>query len=136
MARTVEEEVRRKLLRPLARRGKGADQRALIAALERLDDRALGEDILAQVREVVSKARENRKSGAWKDPRTASGFVALARALYSSRRISTQEYVFFAASPVISVHEGRWLDGQYKEDLERISDAMDEVSEACGLSKE
>jgi len=135
MPRTVKEEVRRKLLRPLARRGGGADRRALIAALQRLDDRALGEDILAQVREVVSKDRESRKSDAWKDPSTASRFVALARALYASRRISTQEYVYFAASPVHSVHEGRWLDGQYEKDLEGIHNAMDELRKAYGLSE-
>ena len=60
--------------------------------------------------------------------------MELAIALYASRRISTQEYVFFAVSPVEGVHEGRWFDGAYDDELGPISEAIENIKKEHGLS--
>jgi hypothetical protein len=133
----MDKKLRQVLLKPLARRRRPASERkVLIAALERLDDRGLGEEILSQLHSVISEARSLRKPGAWKDPKWVERSVALTRALYVSRRISTQEYVMFAAMPVEVVHEDRFMDGQYDGALDPITCAMDETREAYDLSKE
>src|ERR671922_83077 len=102
-------------------------------ALSRLDNRALGEEVLRQLRDVLSSARSDRPTDSWKDPVTAAKSVALARALYESRRISTQDYVFFAVSPVTGVHEGRWMDGDYERELGPISQGLEAIREEHGL---
>ena len=130
----INREVRRTMLKPLIRRSQRvADRKALIDALGRLDDRALGEELLAQLRDVLSSAHSDKATKAWKDPVTAAKSVALARVLYNSRRISTQDYVFFAVSPVEGVHEGRWLDGRYENELGPISRAIEEIQKEHGL---
>src|SRR3990172_5446776 len=107
----IDRDVRRALLKPLVRRSQRvADRKALLAALERLDGRALGEGLLQQLREVVSSGRDHKRSRTWDDPAEVTKSVALARALYASRRISTQEYVFFAVSPVEGLCDARVLN--------------------------
>jgi hypothetical protein len=101
-----------------------ADRKGIFEALERLDTRALGEEMLSGILETVSAARRDRKADSWKDPNIARRSVALAQALYASRRIARQEYVFFASSPVEGVHEGRWMDRQYDDDLCKIQKEM------------
>ncbi len=128
----MEKDVRRFLLRPLSRRQRAVDQRAIIAALDRLDHRAIGEDLVSQLRDVVSEARRDGKES-WKNPEKAGKQVALARALYTSRRISTQEYVYFAVHPVEAAHEARWFDGHYELDLEPIDRAIKAI-ETSGLT--
>lgn len=133
----VDREVRRALLKPLVRRSQRvADRKALLQALERLDSRALAEDLLRQLREVLSLGRDDKTSRLWNDPVAAAKSVALARALYASRRISTQEYVFFAVSPVEDVHDGRVMDGGYDSELGPISRAIEEIRKQHGLAQE
>src|SRR6266853_1172515 len=111
-----DQRARRVLLRPLSRRRQGiADRKALIAALSRLDRRALGEDVLPQLRDVVSTARGRVAGNLHKNPDFARTWVAFTKALYESRRISTQQYIFFAASWIEGVHESRIFDGMYDE---------------------
>jgi hypothetical protein len=122
------------MLNPLVRRSQQiAERKAVHDALCRLDDRALGEDLIIQLRDVLSSAHSDKATKAWKDPVRAAKLVALARALYNSRRISTQHYVLFAVSPVEGVHEGRWLDGHYEDELGPISRAIDMLQKEHGL---
>ncbi len=130
----MDNRVRRSLLKPLSRRRQRiADQNAIVTALGRLDERALGEEILPEILAKFSAIRGGRRLGSWKDPEEAKSFVALAKALYAARRISHQQYVFFASSPVDRVHEARWLDGLYDADLHEINRALDAINESHGL---
>lgn len=133
----VHASVRKALLKPLTVRSERlADRKALLAALGRLDQRALREDELAALRPVLQERREARGKQGWKDPEAARGFVHLAQVLYASRRISAQEYVFYATSPVEGVHEGRWMDGHYDDALKPISDRLQSIRDENGLDPE
>ena len=126
----IERKVRRSSLGPLVRRAQGtADQEAIIAALTRLDERALGQALLKQVRDVLVNADSDKGSTPWKDPAKALKSVLVAKALYFSRQISTQEYVFFAASPVATINDSRWTDGNYDFELNDIKKRMKEIEE-------
>ena len=126
----IERRVRRISLGPLVRRSHGStDPEAVRDALGRLDERALGQTLLQQVREVVADIRSDAGSNSWKDPGKAMKSVLLAKALYFSRLVSTQEYIFFAVSPAENVHDGRWFDGVYDTDLKLIKQRMKEIEE-------
>lgn len=128
----IEKRARRISLRPLVRRSNGtADRETIRGALERLDERVLGQAVVKQVREVLadSKSDSDSDSPSWKDPAKAMKSAALAKGLYFSRLISTQEYVFFAASPVENVHNSRWEDGAYDAELRLIKQRMKEIEE-------
>lgn len=123
----MDPKARRFLLRPLQRRTHGQlDPEFYVKAVRRLDQRALGEITLAQLNRVVYSLRD-RHSGSWEDPARAKELVALAKALYATRRISRQEYVFYALCPVEAVHEGRISNGNYKTDLQPIEEAIDKI---------
>jgi hypothetical protein len=81
--------------------------------------------MLSAIVEIVSAARRERNADAWKDPDIARRSVALARALYASRRISRQEYILFASAPVEGVHEARWMNRLSDDDLLKIQKKMD-----------
>jgi len=126
----IERRVRRASLGPLVRRAQGtADQEAIIGALTRLDERALGQALLKQVRYVLLNAGSDKEGTPWKDPAKALKSVLVAKALYFSRQISNQEYVFFAASPVETIHDSRWTDGKYDFELNDIKKRMKEIEE-------
>jgi len=126
--------VRRYLLRPLVRRPQRvADRKAFIDALGRLDNRALGETVLAQLRDVLSFSRSDKAQGYWKDPVFARKAVALFTALYVSRRMTKHEYFYWAAYFVEAVLEKRWTDGKYKNEVKPISQAMDDIERQHGL---
>jgi|SRR3954463_11395518 len=129
----MDKELRRYFLRPLARRQHSSDRKALVAALERLDSRSLGEDLLSQLQDVIAEMGKDRKSSIREDPVAVAKSVTLTRVLYMSRRISTQEYVLLAVSPIEWVHSDRITDGYYDSDLEPISKAIDKIREAHGL---
>lgn len=96
----MDPKARRFLLRPLQRRTHGQlDPEFYVKAVRRLDQRALGEITLAQLNRVVYSLRD-RHSGSWEDPARAKELVALAKALYATRRISRQEYVFMRFAPL------------------------------------
>jgi len=137
MERTVEAQLRKFLLKPLARRRqRAADRKALIEALQRLDHRVLGESLLPQVREIIDDLQKNRSKGSRQDCDETVKSVTIARALYVSRRISTQEYVMHAVSPIERIHDNRWTDGHYDADLDPIRKEMDEVRKGYGLTAE
>ncbi len=117
--------IKRKLLKPLTRRRLSMrDRNGILRALERLDIRAIGQDILPEVVEAFSATRRSRKTDSWKDPTRARQFIALALALRASRRISRQEFVFYASSAVEGVHEGRCMGGENDDDLREIREGM------------
>jgi hypothetical protein len=133
----MDKQVRRALLKPLNRRRQRiADRNAIVAALGRLDERALGEQDLPRILADFSAVRSDRRPGSWKDPEVAKRFVALAKSLHAARRISRQEYVFYASWPVEGVHETRWLNGLYKTNLHEINRAMDAIKQDHGLQPE
>ena len=133
----INREIRRSLLKPLVHQSQlVADRKAIIKALGRLDNIALGNNLLGQLRDVVSSAQSDKTTKSWGDLVAAAKEVALAKALYDSRRISTQEYVFFAVSPVASVHDKRWMDGEYQKELGPISRAIDAIQKEHGLESD
>jgi len=69
----------------------------------------------------------------WKDPVFALKSLALVTVLYLSGRISKQTYFYWAAYFVEAVHEERWLDGKYENELDPISQAMDDIERQHGL---
>ncbi|HEY2615875.1 MAG TPA: hypothetical protein VGI78_00920 [Acetobacteraceae bacterium] len=113
-----------------------ADRKAVVTALERLDERAIGEHDLPEIVASVSAIRGDRTPVSWKDPEAAMRSVALAKALYAARRISRQEYVFFASQPVEGIREARWLDGVCDADLLGINQAMESIKQNHGLRPE
>lgn len=130
----MDEKIRRLLLKPLVRRSQGADDReALVEALNRLDDRALGENALIQLRDILFSPPSEKQKRTWKDPIRVAASVVGAKVLYDSRRLSTQEYVFFALTPVEQLRDARLDDGHYDKELVSINQAMKVIEEAHGL---
>jgi hypothetical protein len=130
----MDKQIRRALLKPLGRRQhRIADRKAVVTALERLDERAIGEHDLPEIVASISASRGDRSPVSWKDPEAVRRSVALAKALYAARRISRQEYVLFASKPVEGVHEARWLDGAYEADLLEINQAIESIKRNHGL---
>jgi hypothetical protein len=110
-----------------------ADRQGIINALERIDSRAAGEEILPVIAKVASSTQRDRKAHGWKDSESVRRFVALTIALYASRRISRQQYVFFASSPVEHFHDRRWTDGAYDDELDEIQREMKVIAQRHGL---
>jgi hypothetical protein len=130
----MDEKARRRRLKPLVRRSlRVVDREALKKALSRLDDRALGVGALIELRDVLFSPGSKKDKRIWSDPVRIAESVVRAKVLYASRRTSTQEYVFFAAHPVESLCERRWMDGQYDKDLAPISQAMRAVEQQHGV---
>jgi hypothetical protein len=124
--------IRHFLLKPLTRRSQRTfDWRIYSQALRRLDDRALGEVAVRQLRDVIASLRSKKHQR--NDPVRARERVALAKALYASRRISRAQYVFFAVNPVEAIHEARHMDGGYKGELGPIERALEAVEKKHGL---
>lgn len=127
-------DLRRVLLKPFKTpRQSSAYRKSLVAALSRLDNRALAEDILLQLRQVVAEAPRRRGQPRFADEEFARKWVALALALYEARRISTQEFIFYASSWIEGVHESRVLEGRYDHDLEPISASLERIKREAGL---
>ena len=129
---TRDTKLRRFLLRPLSRRTLVADQSRISTALNRLYTRAVGEDILPAVTKALRTARSAGTALA-RDPDATRAWVRVVRALRASRRISYQEYVFFAAAPVESLYESRWLDRSPHGDVAEITEKMARIEKQYGL---
>src|SRR5271157_2253990 len=122
------------LLRPLDRRRMLiSDQKAIVSALERLDDRTLGNAVLPIIAKDAKEVRQNGSQGRWKDPAYIKKQVVLSEALYLSRRISRSEYVYFASSPVETINEECWLDGQFNDELHEIKQEIETIDKESGL---
>ena len=57
----------------------------------------------------------------------------LSEALYLSRRISRSEYVYFASSPVETINEECWLDGQFNDELHEIKQEIEAIDKEVAL---
>jgi hypothetical protein len=115
---------------PLHRRQRQApDGMTLSKALERLADRAAGEEVLEQLVPALRSSRATRKKDDWKQRETVKQRVNFAKALYAARKLSWSEYVFFAASPAETFHEARWMDGEYDTELKPLSEAIGALTE-------
>ncbi|MEG6507941.1 hypothetical protein V6C03_03055 [Methyloligella sp. 2.7D] len=128
--------VRKQALRPLAKLPRKYDGRhSYFEALDRLDQRALGERALNQLVDVLASEGDRKKSN-WGDFHEASKQVELAKILYASRRITKEEFVLFAVVPVEAFHDTNFRDGAYASDLKPLSEAMEEIEKNYGLSEE
>lgn len=122
------------LLKPLdRRRALMADQKAIASALERLDDRTLGNAVLPVIAKSAKALRRNGRQGLLKDPAYIKNQTALSEALYLSRRISRSEYVYFASSPVETINEERLIGGQFSDELREIEQKIEVIDKESGL---
>ena len=106
-------------------------------ALEHSDRRAAGsialQEALADLQRLPRRDRSNKSN---REAR-ARAQVSLAHAMYAAGRVTRAEYFYILTMPLISlVHESRWTEGEYDEDLKPISDRMKQIETAHGLAKE
>jgi hypothetical protein len=128
--------VRRYILKPLQRRPRGSFSRqAIVKALDRLDQRASGEILLPDVLKLMRNPADSKGVGSWKDPTSARRSIQLTKALFLARRISRQEYLFYALSSVEGIHRARILDGAYERDIAPISAAISAIEKEHGLNR-
>jgi hypothetical protein len=123
--------LKKDLLKPLVRRGRGRfNRKALQKALAKLEERALGEHLLDQVRSYFdSKKFMNRRL--WQDADEVKQAVIAAKALYVARRLSTQEYTFYALLPVEQYHGERIY-----HELMPISIKLEEIRKQHALKED
>ncbi len=130
----IDLKMRRIFLKPLARRPQHTlDATIYLEALNKLKERAIGEDAVRTILGVLSSDRTDERAGTWRDPTKTAKHVALAMALYESRRISKAEYVFFATFPVEALHDGRCINKHYEDDLGHLRRAITKIEEKHGL---
>jgi hypothetical protein len=133
----MDKKVRRHLLKPLQRRRPNSlNRKALVSALERFDEQALGELHLPDVVNLARDPAKLKSEGSWKDPIVVRRLIDLMKALRLARRISRQEYFFYALVLVEGIHEARTAAGAYERDLATTNAAMAEVERKHGLSSD
>ncbi len=122
------------ILKPLVRRRPNtADRKALISAFERIDDLAIGGALLKQLQDVVKDLQQPKSSRGMFDIDSAKKQIALASALYQSRQISREEFVFFSVFPVDRIFDERMFDGVYDDKFGHINEALDKIRKEYGL---
>jgi len=130
----MDKKIFQSLLRPIDRRRTlGANQKAIASALERLDERTLGNAVLPLAAKSAKALRGNGTGTSLQEPAYIRKQVVLSQALYLARRISRSEYVYFASSPVDTVNEQRWLDGHFDDELHEISQDIAAIDKQRGL---
>lgn len=130
----MEDKLRQAILKPLVRRRRNTiDEEAILTAYKRIDSRALGIDLIGQLRDVINSLGKDKTKKKYGDPYEAKKQVELTRALYLSRKITISEYVYFAAYYVENVFDHRMTDGAFKIKFGDISKAMRKIENAYGL---
>ncbi|MEX0693968.1 MAG: hypothetical protein WD075_05965 [Rhodospirillales bacterium] len=130
----VDQAIRHQLLKPLHRRqSKLSDQISYMQALERLDERAIGAQLVCETRTALFPKGPKSGIGNWSDPEHVIKMISLAKALYIARRIPTDLYLMFVVDPVQKFHEQRWTNGVYDRELAPIEKAMRKVEQDHGL---
>lgn len=126
--------VRRVLLKPLVRRRRGALTRNVLdGALAQIDDRAIGEFLVTELRDAIDAGRSPQDRPKWDDPQWIRHRAGFAQALYRSRRISLQEYVFYAAQHVEAINDKEISVGATRAELAPIEQAMNTLRIQHGL---
>lgn len=134
---SMDKRVRRHLLKPLQRRRPNSfSRKALVSALERFDQQALGELHLPDVVKLIRDPAKLKNDGSWKDPIIVRRLIELVKALCLARRISRQEYFFYALILVEGIHDARIADGAYERDLAATSTAIAGFETKHGLSSD
>lgn len=124
------------MLRPmLRRRVDPAPDNKLRDAIAELEVRALALSLLPSIAERQRKARNKREENNREDPASTIAMMEFSKTLYLARKISLQQYVFYAALTIEGVHDGRVEDGLYP-DLEKISNKMREIEIKHGLKQD
>jgi hypothetical protein len=127
--------VRKHLLKPLQRRPRHAfSGPALAAALEHLDERAAGELVLSETLKSMPKRGEGKPKESWKDPVAARRWIDFTKAMLKARRISHQEYCFYALYRVEGINDSRIMDGTYEFELGPIASAIDAIEKKYAQS--
>ena len=127
--------VRRALLKPLVRnRQKVAKHKALLAALDCLDRRALSESAIPELRDAVLELRRHNPKISM-DKESIATWTSLIRTIYLAGRMSTQEYVFYVSCHIESIHESRMFDNKYEE-INLIFTALDRIRQEHGLRQD
>lgn len=116
---------------PLVRRFERPDPSSLVDALTRFDERVIGEDQLACLREELAAS-----SGTWRDPTHVTRVTTLVKALYAARKIHRQQYVYLAARPIDSLVHARVMDGSYNHELDPINAHIRSLQIEHGLDRE
>ncbi len=133
MCADTDTRLRQHLLRSLVRRQpERLSLKKILAAVDRLDERALGESAVEDLRTSIGELEKDAQS--WDNPDYASKFLRLTKALYQSRRISRGEYTMYALSCVESVHEERWFKGDYRSELDPIDREIEEIKQKHDLA--
>lgn len=125
----MNEQLRKKLLKPITPATRLRTTQAAINALERIQRRVIRMALLQR----FYRRRQEDDRPRWNDPNEVRESVLLAKTMYEARQISRAEYVIFATIPIESLHESRCSDGLYEEDLRPISVPIDAVERNHGL---
>lgn len=94
----------------------------------------MGIDLLNQLREYIEGLGQDT-THLWESPESVHSSVVIATALYRSRRITKQEYVFYCTSPIERIFEHRISIGEYSTEFDSINDAMAELRKDYGLEE-
>ena len=67
----------------------------------------------------------------------AKSYLDLAEKRYRAGLLSEQEYIFHQYHAIVSlIHETRWLNGFYSNELEPISEKMSDIEKSYGLASD
>ncbi len=103
------------------------------AAMLHLRGRAEG---LLATHQLVLQMKTAESRTHYGDPAAARRHLDLVRALRRAGRITFAEYVLQVGSRMEMVSDYRWTEGAYRADLDPISEAMDRIAEAHGLTRD
>ncbi|MEG3000968.1 MAG: hypothetical protein RR855_10505 [Comamonas sp.] len=101
-------------------------------ALEKLGERFNAMHMLPHMADKYKNTIHNRKSENSKDLFYEKKTLELSSVLYSARKISLQEYIFYTSHIIENVHDTRIEDGDYPA-LKKISDEMKLIEISQGL---
>jgi hypothetical protein len=132
----MDKKVMKHLLKPLVQRPQRTiDRNALLDALGKLEERALGEQRLKELQSFFkSLTRKSNTENLWEDPIKVKKAVEMVQSLYFSRRISKQEYVFHVITPIEIIHDHRVMNDVYDTELRPINQKIKEIEIQHGLA--
>ncbi|MDE2815561.1 MAG: hypothetical protein OXK81_02530 [Chloroflexota bacterium] len=105
-------------------------------ALEHLDRRAVGTEVLQETRRKLDQLPKLNLRDKGNRENRAHVWVSLVEAMYAAGRVTKAEYTHLLAIFLIMVHQDRWFDGDYDADLKPISDQIVQIERAHGLTED
>lgn len=101
------------------------------ATMRHLRDRAEGQLVARQLALQMQAGKDRSHYG---DADAARRYLDLVRALRQAGQITFAEYVLQVGSRIEMVSDHRWTEGAYSADLCPIDEAMQQITQAHGLS--